>query len=46
MADTDGTFFNIHVSPPQQARWKSLMKSTSTSIVIMNPWTKDEIIQA
>ncbi|KAI0294192.1 hypothetical protein BC826DRAFT_1175473 [Russula brevipes] len=46
MADTDGTFFNIHVSPPQRARWKSLMKSTSTSIVIMNPWTKDEIIQA
>ncbi|KAI0293194.1 hypothetical protein BC826DRAFT_1015722, partial [Russula brevipes] len=45
LGGTDTPFFNIHVSSPQNERWKKLMKY-ALSIVIMNPWTKDEIIQA
>ncbi|KAI9429782.1 hypothetical protein H4582DRAFT_2024671 [Lactarius indigo] len=33
-------------SPPHKARWVSLTKTTLCSIVIMNPWTREEISKA
>ncbi|KAI9442334.1 hypothetical protein H4582DRAFT_2109937 [Lactarius indigo] len=33
-------------SPPHRARWVSLTKTTLCSIVIMNPWTREEISKA
>ncbi|KAI0290204.1 hypothetical protein BC826DRAFT_970525 [Russula brevipes] len=38
--------FNIYVSLPRQKRWKHLEEDTLSSLVIMNSWTKDELVQA
>jgi len=38
------TLFNIVVTVPERDQWKNLTKATR--IVIMNPWTEDEIFQA
>ncbi len=36
----------IFITSPKSSRWKSLTKTTSPLVVIMNPWTIDEILQA
>jgi len=36
----------IFTTSPKPSRWHPLTKTTSAAVVIMNPWTRKEILQA
>jgi hypothetical protein len=40
------TVHTIFTTSPQPERWKELLKTTSSTQLIMNPWSWDEIYRA
>jgi hypothetical protein len=39
-------FFIIFATSPNKDRWSRFHKSFSLKVIVMNPWTRDEIHQA
>ncbi|KAI0248185.1 hypothetical protein BJV78DRAFT_1238675 [Lactifluus subvellereus] len=55
IADSDDLFprhladtkhFLLYISSPHRGRWSPLEKITHMTLVIMNPWNREEIFQA
>ncbi|KAI0255603.1 hypothetical protein BJV78DRAFT_1119377 [Lactifluus subvellereus] len=57
LADSDDTFpthlinqdtkhFLLYTTSPRRERWKPLEKTTHSAVLIMNPWTRQEIFRA
>jgi hypothetical protein len=46
LADPGTGHFIIYSTSPQKERWSRLHKTTQVSIVVMNPWTMAELVQA
>jgi len=46
LADSATKIFNIFVTFLRQGRWVALEKTTHPAIVYMNPWTREEIVEA
>lgn len=46
VAHRDMRFFVIYVTSPVNKRWSRMDKSFSVAVVVMNPWTRNEIHRA
>ncbi|KAI0256325.1 hypothetical protein BJV78DRAFT_1358290 [Lactifluus subvellereus] len=46
LAKQDTRHFIMYTTSPRQERWKPLEKTTHSAVLIMNPWTREEIFQA
>jgi hypothetical protein len=46
LAQSESKLHTIFTSSPREERWKVLLKTTSCTQLIMNPWSWDEIYQA
>ena len=42
----DARFFVIYTTSPAKQRWSYLPKSFSVKIIVMNPWSLGEMLQA